>query len=114
MIGTAEDRAEAETVHSPSGATTSERERLSAVDQRNLATLGLAIGLLLVAIQLCLLTSPSISTGKMNVAGRSASPSPRGASSSEAWGCCGCSTASRAAGIEEPARSGASGTPSEG
>lgn len=50
------ERAEAETIHGPSGATTSERERLPAVGQRNLATLGLAIGLLLVAIQLWLLT----------------------------------------------------------
>jgi hypothetical protein len=52
----AKDRAEAETIHSPSGATTSERERLPAVGQHGLATLGLALGLLLVAIQLWLLT----------------------------------------------------------
>ncbi len=52
----AKERAKAETIHSPSGATTSERERLPAVGQQGLATLGLAIGLLLVAIQLWLLT----------------------------------------------------------
>ncbi len=52
----AKERAKAETIHSPSGATTRERERLPAVGQQGLATLGLAIGLLLVAIQLWLLT----------------------------------------------------------
>jgi hypothetical protein len=54
--GRSKDRAEARTIHSPSGATTSERERLPAVGQHGLATVGLALGLLLVAIQLWLLT----------------------------------------------------------
>jgi hypothetical protein len=52
----AKERAMAETIHGPSGATMHERERLPAVGQLGLATLGLAVGLLLVAIQLWLLT----------------------------------------------------------
>lgn len=52
----AKERAEAHTIHSPSGASTSERERLPAVGQLGMVTLGLALGLLLVAIQLWLLT----------------------------------------------------------
>lgn len=44
------------TIHSPSGYSTTERETLPPVGQGNIATMGLAIGLLLVVIQLWLLT----------------------------------------------------------
>lgn len=47
---------ERETIHSPSGYSTRDREKLPPVGQSNLATMGLAIGLLLVVIQLWLLT----------------------------------------------------------
>lgn len=50
------NRLERTTIHGPSGATIPERERLPAVGQGAITTFGLAIGLLLVAIQLWLLT----------------------------------------------------------
>ena len=50
------DPIERTTIHGPSGVTTHQRDKLPTVGQGGLATLGLAIGLLLVAIQLWLLT----------------------------------------------------------
>lgn len=50
------DPIERTTIHGPSGVTTHERDRLPPVGQGGLTMLGLAIGLLLVAIQLWLLT----------------------------------------------------------
>lgn len=49
-------RAERTTIHGSTGVSSDERERMPPVGQSGLATLGLAIGLLLVAIQLWLLT----------------------------------------------------------
>lgn len=49
-------RAERTTIHGPSGISPQEREKLPAVGQSGLASFGLAIGLVLVAIQLWLLT----------------------------------------------------------
>lgn len=50
------DRIERTTIHGPSGTTTREQDKLPAVGQGGLTMLGLAIGLLLVTIQLWLLT----------------------------------------------------------
>ncbi|HWV34020.1 MAG TPA: DUF6755 family protein [Thermomicrobiales bacterium] len=49
-------RRERYSIHGPGGYSTEERENLPPVGQSNLATMGLAIGLLLMVIQLWLLT----------------------------------------------------------